>query len=245
MSTAYMDGLPPWLDIRLTKEEMNYLWDIIKSAKRKPASDHLAGNITQSYYIHDTNDWFFNSALQNPSDTLYFRTWENFSNVHVAKMLPPPTFRMDDLWGNRQKQHEFNPPHTHVGVFSFVVFMKIPTHWKEQHSLPIAANSNSPMASDFAFTLGQGKEVMTVPISLSPEDEGRMLFFDADITHQVFPFYGTEEERITISGNIVYDKWPTYEEQMNELKHALEGIQEKMEKVTRSHERRNELKNMK
>ena len=37
---------------------------------------------------------------------------------------------------------------------------------------------------------------------LSSEDEGRMLFFPASLQHQVYPFYGTEEERITISGNI-------------------------------------------
>jgi len=29
-----------------------------------------------------------------------------------------------------------------------------------------------------------------------------MLFFPAGLAHQVYPFYGTEEERITISGNI-------------------------------------------
>jgi hypothetical protein len=29
-----------------------------------------------------------------------------------------------------------------------------------------------------------------------------MLFFPAWLLHQVYPFYGTEEERITISGNI-------------------------------------------
>ena len=29
-----------------------------------------------------------------------------------------------------------------------------------------------------------------------------MLFFPSWLVHQVFPFYGTEEDRITISGNI-------------------------------------------
>ena len=39
---------------------------------------------------------------------------------------------------------------------------------------------------------------------LSPKDAGRMLFFPAWLQHLVHPFYGTEEERITISGNIDY-----------------------------------------
>ena len=42
-------------------------------------------------------------------------------------------------------------------------------------------------------------------IPLSLEDEGRMLFFPAWLQHQVFPFYECEEERITISGNIIYN----------------------------------------
>jgi hypothetical protein len=82
--------------------------------------------------------------------------------------------------------------------------MKIPTHWKEQHALPICVNSSSPSASDFQFVWTQkdSEELIFRNFSLSPEDEGRMLFFPSTLQHQVFPFYGTEEERITISGNI-------------------------------------------
>jgi hypothetical protein len=41
---------------------------------------------------------------------------------------------------------------------------------------------------------------------LNPEDEGRVLFFPSDLNHQVYPFYGTDEERITVSGNIFMKK---------------------------------------
>ena len=109
---------------------------------------------------------------------------------------------MDRFWVNYMKQHEFNPPHGHSGEYSFVVFMKIPTHWKEQHALPISANTNAPGASDFQFLL---PESQTQSIPLCPEDAGRILFFPAWLQHQVFPFYEFEEERITISGNIIED----------------------------------------
>ena len=85
--------------------------------------------------------------------------------------------------------------------------MKIPTDWREQHALPWSVNSNNPCASDFQFIVGNdGPLVGTFEIPLSPEDEGRMVFFPAWLTHQVFPFYGTEEERITMSGNIIFKK---------------------------------------
>ena len=142
---------------------------------------------------------------------MYFKDWNNYYNIHIAKVIPPPEFILDKFWVNYQKQYEFNPPHNHIGSYSFVVFMKIPTHWKEQHTLPISANSAVPSASDFMFIVGRGHgPCQTEPIPLSPEDEGRMLFFPAWLKHQVYPFYECEEERITISGNIMPEEIEGY-----------------------------------
>ena len=137
----------------------------------------------------------------------------NYRKYHIVKKEPQPKFEMNTFWVNYQKQHEFNPPHSHRGLYSFVIFMKIPTHWKEQHALSFSAHSNLPSASNFQFILDGGNgRIELIQIPLSPEDEGRMVFFPAWLLHQVFPFYGTEEERITISGNIEFED--SKEEQM-------------------------------
>ena len=193
----------PWLDLRLSKEAMDYLWDDI-NGKQTDVRKKLAGNISKSVEIQDKNNWFYENVLKHCAETIY-KDWDNYYNVHVAKSAPPPVYELRELWVNYQKQHEFNPPHKHLDcLFTFVVFMKIPTHWKEQHALPISANSAAPNASDFQFLLGQGMgPVQNIDFPLCPEDEGRMLFFPAWLYHQVFPFYECEEERITISGNII------------------------------------------
>ena len=195
---------PPWLDLRLTKEAMDYLWDDI-NGKQTDAKNNFAGNISRSKYIEDKDNWFYENVLKRCAETIYFKDWNTYYNVHVAKSAPPPVFKLTELWVNYQKQHEFNPPHMHLDcIFSFVVFMKIPTHWKEQHALPWLKDGRQPSASDFQFLLGQGMGgVQSIPIPLSPADEGRILFFPAWLSHQVFPFYECEEERITISGNVV------------------------------------------
>ena len=197
----------PWLDYRLSKEVMNHLWDCTNNPDDRYEDSSivsLAGNISKSTYIQDKNNWFYEHVLKGMTDTLYYKLWNNYYETIITKSRPYPLFKMTRLWVNYQRKEEFNPPHSHDGVFSFVVFMKIPTHWKEQHALPISKNSNAPHASDFQFLMGHGNgAVQEFTISLSPEDEGRILFFPAWLTHQVFPFYGTEEERITISGNIV------------------------------------------
>ena len=202
-----------WLDVRLNEEEMNFLHDIISSedSYKKKWNRELAGNISKSELLLDKNNWFHKNVLQDLTEKMFYRNWDAYYRYHIIKEDPLPEFELNSLWVNYMKQHEFNPPHTHGGhpliLYSFVVFMKIPTHWKEQHALPFSAHSTSPRASDFAFLVGEpdGKTWST-NFALCPSDEGRMLFFPAWLSHQVFPFYGTEEERITISGNIVWNR---------------------------------------
>ena len=205
----------PYLDLQLTEESMNHLWDIINTpavttlkvnpyASGKDARSNLAGNISKSVYIEDKNNWLFENVLKELAEHIHFSNWNNYYEVMISKSKPPPIFELKEIWVNYQKQHEFNPPHNHAGDFSFVVFMKIPTHWKEQHALPFSVDATLPSASDFQFvwTTKDSEVCTTTNFQLSSEDEGRMLFFPAYLRHQVYPFYGCEEERVTISGNI-------------------------------------------
>jgi hypothetical protein len=199
----YMMG-SPWIDTRLTEEEMDFLWDAISKENKEDWGRDLAGNISKSELIKDKDNWFFKSALKELIERMFYRDWDNYRKYHIEKEESLPKFEMDRFWVNYQKQHEFNPLHNHSGLFSFVVFVEIPTHWKEQHALPISANSNFPLASDFEFVWSEkdSERCISRNFPLSSEDEGRMLFFPAWLQHQVYPFYGTEEERVTISGNI-------------------------------------------
>jgi hypothetical protein len=200
---------PPWLDAHITEEAMNHLWDMINqkgprprvgSALQKKAC--FGGPNNKVYKIEDKDDWFFENVLKDCVNRLYYKDWNNYYNVHIGHNVPPPVFEVRDMWVNHQKQHEYIPPHYHNGGvgFSFVVFMQIPTHWKEQQALPWLKNVEESCVSDFQFLLPENQ---TQAIPLCPEDAGRILFFPAWLQHQVFPFYECEEERITISGNII------------------------------------------
>ena len=179
-------------EIRSFKNELNIspgsFIDISLSKLSKKNRDFLNKNET---------------VLKKLTERMFYQNWNNYYTYHIEKVESPPKFEMERFWVNYQYQHEFNPSHDHSGHFSFVVFMKIPTHWEEQHALPISINSTQPAASDFEFLLGHGNGIVqSFPVPLCPEDEGRMLFFPAWLRHQVYPFYECEEERITISGNI-------------------------------------------
>ena len=191
-----------WIDTRLTKEEIKFLNDAISEDKKKSHSKKLSGNISYSAVIEDKNNWFYESALKRLTERMFYWDWNNFSKYQIEKDESQlPEFEMYRFWINYQRQHDFNPLHAHLGLFSFVVFMKIPTHWEKQHSFP---HFDVPSASDFAFVWSEKDSELctTINFKLSPEDEGRILFFPAFLHHQVYPFYECEEERITIAGNI-------------------------------------------
>ena len=40
---------------------------------------------------------------------------------------------------------------------------------------------------------------------MSSKVEGMMLFFPSELNHAVYPFYNCDEERISISGNLMLD----------------------------------------
>ena len=146
--------------------------------------EEFGGPNSNSFFIEDKDDWFYENVLKECTETLYFREWSNYYNVHVAKVRPLPLFTLKNMWVNRQKQHEFSSPHNHSGIFSFVIFMRIPTHWKEQHALPFSANSTVPSASNFQFVWSRkdNERCESTNFPLSSEDEGRMLFFPAWLT---------------------------------------------------------------
>ena len=200
----------PWIDTRLSEEEMDFLHNAISEENKEDASGTLAGNISKSELIVDKDNWFYETVLKRLTERIFYQDWDAYYKYHIEKEEPPPEFEMDKFWVNYMKQHEFNPPHDHSGGngYSFVIFVKIPTHWKEQHALPMSANSNAPLASDFSFVWsekGQSDKILKHTFQLSPEDDGRILFFPAWLQHQVYPFYECEEERVTISGNIILE----------------------------------------
>ena len=184
------------------------LWEYISTAKEnsKSLKSNLAGNLSSSLVLNDTDNYFFDNTCIPIIGKYkeFFKKSTAFNSQSISKNDLP--YGLDNFWVNFQKQHEFNPMHNHSGVYSFVVFMKIPTVWKEQCEIPFVKESNSPKASafEFVYTDIMGN-ISQYTYCLDSSFEGIMLFFPAEMMHMVYPFYNCEEERITISGNIVYD----------------------------------------
>mgnify|MGYP003112355161 CR=1 FL=1 len=188
-----------WLEKKLSNKEMEFLWRCIDNRK-KSFKHRLAGQIHESNVLVDKGDWFWQHTLY-PLCKEYFQEFGNLGSDTPVNQRHP--YFLQSFWVNYQKQGEFNPIHDHNGVYSFVVWMKIPTRHFEQNKNPISLKSNDHLISAFQFhyvnILG-GNSNHTY--EMNPEMEGTILFFPAKLMHCVYPFYNCDEDRISISGNI-------------------------------------------
>ena len=195
-----------WLETKLPNSVMERLQNYIEVAKKNPTNVKatLAGNISKSLSIEDKDNWFFETILI-PLIGKFMECYPVYTE-NISILTEDAPYYLNKFWVNFQKENEFNPPHDHCGIFSFVIWVKIPTDWEEQHALPISANSNTPKASDFEFqyTTMLG-DITRHRYKLNKKSEGTLLFFPAKLKHTVYPFYNCDKERISISGNILFD----------------------------------------
>ena len=194
-----------YIEKKLSKEDLNKLKSYIKN-KRKKVNHTLAGNINSSYDIKDKNNSFYNNTIV-PTIVEYMKLLNKSASQAIPKTLTKNcSFVLSSFWVNFQKKHEFNPIHNHSGVFSFVIWINIPVDFKKESKLPFVNHSNSPLTNCFQFSytnvLGQ---VITHTYKLNSSYEGTMLFFPSKLNHVVYPFYSSNKNRISISGNIYLD----------------------------------------
>jgi hypothetical protein len=117
--------------------------------------------------------------------SLYLRS------LNYLKTQAPLHFQ--DPWVNLQKANEFFPNHQHEGILSYVLWVKIPKD-----------TSNYKFAGKFEITysdiLGNTRPTEFI---VDNTYEGKLLIFPAMLRHCVYPFYNSDDIRISIAGNVL------------------------------------------
>ena len=190
---------------QLPEDTVDGLWKLIEESRKQPEDmkSELAGNISSSIRL-DGSSPLIEDFVKNVIPIYIEQTIKSYGPPWRITMKEGEGFNLESLWVNFQKKHEFNPPHDHSGVYSFVIWMQIPTSYEEQKKLPICAESNAHGSiSNFGFhytnSLGRVSQFM---YNMEKETEGWMVMFPSEMKHEVFPFYENDGERISISGNI-------------------------------------------
>ena len=113
----------------------------------------------------------------------------NPADIRSLKIGVP--FGFGRPWINYQKKFDFVPNHVHEGVFSYTIWMNIPF------------KNEGKFAGNFAFAYNSIEGLTRTEI-IEPT-AGKMILFPSKIYHQVYPFYTSDEYRISISGNVSLD----------------------------------------
>ena len=208
MSLEFDIVKPPsfgWIQASLKKEHVDYLWKIIKNHPGKSHKEHLIGNVSDSYALIDENN-YFQDKIARPLSTAYYQMSGNKHPMqNYVRTLNQYTLDLDSLWFNRQKKHEFNPMHDHGGVYSFVIWLKIPYDWREEQSLPQfnGTKDEDKKAGQFEFEYYDifGRK-SHYNLNLDSSWENKMVFFPSMFNHCAYPFYTSDEDRISVSGNL-------------------------------------------
>ena len=199
----------PIIRSRLPKPAIDFVWKKIEEAQEEEdyqsMKKNLVGNITESLELQDTDDYFFRHILKDTAEH-YVESFPTNCSKNPFSDNKIKELYMKSFWVNFSQKHEFNPVHDHNGVLSFVIWLKIPTKWQEQHQLPISLDSNLPCASNFQFfysdIFGSTRGMV---VEMDPMMEGCILMFPSILQHQVYPFYNSDGYRISISGNLCFD----------------------------------------
>ena len=109
---------------------------------------------------------------------------------------------LERIWITIQRKGEFLPIHNHSGVYSFVIWVDVPFSMEDEVRLSPNPTTEKNRAGlfQFVYTDMLGKiGLLTLPVD--KKWQGRMCVFPAELNHQVYPFYSSDDVRVSIAGN--------------------------------------------
>lgn len=161
---------------------------------------NLAGNIKKEFDLSDiksTCEPFILNACK------FYK--ENFP-AYKPTLISKKNIILKDFWINFQKKYEFNPVHNHTGLFSFVIWLDIPYNIEDELKNAPGVDSNNNLAGHFEFTVRNTLgEHTTLPIPADKKFNGKICVFPSLMPHSVYPFYSSDDYRVTVSGNVNFE----------------------------------------
>jgi len=191
-----------YLTAKFTDEELLPVKKEIKKiksnfSKYEKFNHNLVGQIKEEYKITESLTSLHKLII--PFVIEYEKKYNFVDTVYRFDTFPK-RYEMDSVWVNFQKKHEFNPCHSHTGVLSFVIWINIP-YLREDEDDKNLASIQTKGSFHFVFSNILGINNM-YDIPLNKEYENVMILFPSQLVHEVYPFYTSNDYRISLAGNI-------------------------------------------
>jgi len=198
-----------------TEVDPNFTKELIEEGRKLTIEEDdwnpkLAGNLKYGRSYHYKEDYLLKvephlkTYVERFFNGLYSQYGSDYGGInkllqvqHDRRQHRQGNIRLDTLWINFSQQHDFNPPHTHLGVLSFVIFCQV-----SQEIFKVQADSNTQRAGEIHFSYGEPiSKLQGCEYPIKPY-ENLMFIFPAELRHFV-PAYWVDAERISVSGNFV------------------------------------------
>ena len=196
---------------KYTDEQLQFLWDEIKliqdsnySREENPDFRYdLVGHIQHEFKLTDKTRHSLGDLLQPLLEVQIVQNKAYAYKFAVCDQDLPIV--LEQSWINFQKKYEYNPVHRHTGLFSFVLWLKIPYTRKDEDGYYNTPDKDETMNGNFhTFFVDQYGGMTDYNIALSSEMENCCLMFPAEAHHCAYPFYTSDEYRISVSGTFVF-----------------------------------------
>ena len=144
-------------------------------------------------YLNGLSDKFGDKIV----DRLLSISKKEFEGKYNKNKYETGELFLESLWVNFSKMGDYNPPHTHTGILSFVIFCDVP-----QEIFDVVPDTNTKIPGHIVFQFGeQMTPLMGTDYMVKPYNN-LMFIFPAKLNHYV-PAYYVDKERITVSGNFI------------------------------------------
>jgi len=161
----------------------------------------LAGHIEKEYSYSNWPDYIDNFILKHTNENILKEYYNKLKFISMKKPL-----YLKSLWVNLQKKHEFNPIHDHIGVYSFIIFLKIPYDLENENKVFPKNSDIEPSTSKLSFLLTDNLgDIVEIKIPVDKSFENKMIMFPSKMKHLVYPFYTSDDLRMTVSGNVLIE----------------------------------------
>tara|TARA_R100001510_G_C7641088_1_gene198710 strand:- start:1147 stop:1734 length:588 start_codon:yes stop_codon:yes gene_type:complete len=191
-----------YLITTVPKDISKKLDEVINKKHTEKANYNLAGNIQNEFMIPEGKPhvWPLLDLCIKEHFEKYPGYYAKIGRLHYGDQFH---LSLHNLWVNYQSKYEFNPTHVHDGIFSFVIWHKVPYKMKDERARFPHMKESEIRAGHFCFLVtNEIGQIITHELAVDNEWEGKMALFPAQLSHQVYPFYTSDEYRISISGNI-------------------------------------------
>ena len=164
--------------------------------------ENLAGAIEQEYRIYESTH-LLEKFIQEVVP-VYWKSVGNHERVndhHIIRVNEG----QKDIWVNFSKKGEYNPLHTHSGLLSFVLWYKMPFIIEDEKNFPIVSGGTLNTGACFQFNFLEMDSKGAIgqhTIEADRSYENKMIIFPSNLQHCVYPFFTSDDYRISLSGNI-------------------------------------------